>query len=99
MQGTDLVGHHGHTLCKAAGGYGLVQLLMLGSNVGNHDSAAVAPQAVAQHLGHHGVPVGHMGPLLPHAALLQQGRGPHWGQQRIETGVETGGQTGGEAGG
>lgn len=79
MQHTDLVGHHGHSLCKPAGGDGLIQLLMLGGDIGNHDSAAVASQAVAQHLGHHGVPVRHMGPLLPHAALLQQGRAPQWG--------------------
>ena len=72
-KGAHLVRHHGHSLCKPTGGDGLVQLLMLGSDVGNHDGAAVAAQAVTQHLSHHGVPVGHMGPLLPHAALLQQG--------------------------
>ncbi len=71
---THLVRDHGHSLGEPAGGDGLIQLLMLGGDVGNHDSAAVASQAVAQDLGHHGVPVGHMGPLLPHAALLHQGR-------------------------
>ena len=53
---------------------------MLGSDVGNHNGAAVAPQAVPQHLSHHGVPVGHMGPLRPHGPLLQHLRGAFRGE-------------------
>ena len=69
-QVTYLVGNHGYALRKPTGGNGLVQLLMLGCDVGYHDSTAVASQAVTQHLRHHGVPVGHMCPLLSHASLL-----------------------------
>ena len=43
---------------------------MLRRDVGNHDSSAVAAQAVSQDLSHHGVPVGNMRPLLSHAPFL-----------------------------
>ena len=66
-----LIGHKSHSLSKATGGNGLVQHLVLRCDVGNHDGAAVAPQAIPQDHCHGAVAVWHMSPQPPSACLLQ----------------------------
>jgi hypothetical protein len=61
-QAAHLIPDQRHSLCKPAGGYGLLHVLRLPTNGCHHDCPAVATKAVTQHKRHQAVTVWHMHP-------------------------------------